>query len=188
MADKVTELLGRWSRAEPEAAGDLFAAVYDDLRRLARRALRGERRGHTLQPTALVNEAFLRLAPQQSKEWRSREHFFAVCAQLMRQVLIDHARRRLAQKRGSGPLRVSLEEASAGGARAGREADLLELDEVLRELAEIDPRRARVVEMRYFAGMTLEEIGIALERPEWEVKKDWMLAKAWLARRLKGRS
>jgi RNA polymerase sigma factor (TIGR02999 family) len=187
MGDEVTQLLGRWSRAEPDAAAELFATVYDELRRLARRALRGERRDHTLQPTALVNEAFLRLAPQHSKDWQSRSHFFAISAQVMRQVLIDHARRRLALKRGSGPLRIALEEASSrGGTAKRREVDLLHLDRALEELAELDAHRARVVELRYFSGMTLAEIGLALERPEWEVKKDWMLAKAWLARRLKG--
>jgi len=184
MAD-LTRLLHRWNRGEPEALGELFPLVYAELRRLARRALSRERRGHTLQPTALVHEAFLRLVPQQDKSWQNREHFFAVCAGLMRQVLVDHARRRGALKRGSGGLKVTLTEADAAGPPAGEALDLLQLDDALTELARIDADRARVVEMRYFAGMTVPEIAVALGRAEWDVKKDWTLAKAWLARRLK---
>jgi RNA polymerase sigma factor (TIGR02999 family) len=186
VADDLTQLLRRWNRGEPDALADLFPLVYDELRRLARRALSRERRDHTLQPTALVHEAFVRLVPQQGKEWQNREHFFAVCARLMRQVLVDHARRRKARKRGSGEVRVALEEAQvAARAAAAPEVDLLNLDRVLDELEAIDPRRARVVEMRYFAGMTVPEIGLVLGCPEWDVKKDWKLAKVWLARQLR---
>lgn len=186
MADELTQLLRRWNRGERDALGELFPLVYADLRRLARGALRGERRDHTLQPTALVHEAFLRLVPQQAKEWQNREHFFAVCARLMRQVLVDHARRRRALKRGSGELRVALDEAPGTAASvAPPEVDLLQLDQALAELERIDGPRARVVEMRYFGGMTVTEIGHVLGRSEWDVKKDWKLAKAWLARRLR---
>jgi RNA polymerase sigma-70 factor, ECF subfamily len=186
VADELTQLLRRWNRGERDALGELFPLVYADLRRLARGALRGERRDHTLQPTALVHEAFLRLVPQQAKEWQNREHFFAVCARLMRQVLVDHARRRRALKRGSGELRVALDEAPGTAASvAPPEVDLLQLDQALAELEEIDGPRARVVEMRYFAGMTVPEIGRVLGRSEWDVKKDWKLAKTWLARRLR---
>jgi RNA polymerase sigma factor (TIGR02999 family) len=184
VADDLTQLLRRWNSGEREALAAVFPLVYDELRRLARRALRHERREHTLQPTALVHEAYLRLVPQQSKEWQNREHFFAVCAQLMRQVLVDHARRRQARKRGSGGVRVLLDEA-AGAVAPDGEIDLLSLDRALDELAAIDPGRARVVEMRYFAGMTVPEIGGVLGRPEWDVKKDWKLARVWLARRLR---
>jgi RNA polymerase sigma-70 factor, ECF subfamily len=186
VADDLTQLLGRWNRGEPDALAEIIPVVYAELRELARRALRRERRDHTLQPTALVHEAFVRLVPQQAKEWQNRDHFFAVCASLMRQVLVDHARRRRAAKRGSGEIRVTLDE--AGGrlpASAPPDVELLALDDVLTELARIDERRARVVEMRYFAGMAIPEIAVVLGRAEWDVKKDWQLAKAWLARRLR---
>jgi RNA polymerase sigma factor (TIGR02999 family) len=184
VADDLTQLLGRWTRGEPDALGDLIPAVYSELRTLAARALRRERREHTLQPTALVHEAFVRLVPQQAKPWQNREHFFAVCASLMRQVLVDHARRRRAAKRGAGDVRVALEDAD--GARAAvPDVELLALDAVLSDLARIDERRARVVEMRYFAGMAIPEIALVLGRTEWDVKKDWQLARAWLARRLR---
>jgi RNA polymerase sigma factor (TIGR02999 family) len=185
MSKEVTELLRRWSEGDQDAMGDLLPEVYAELRRLARRALSRERSDHTLQPTALVNEAFLRLVPQQSKDWMNREHFFSICAMLMRQVLVDHARKHTAQKR-SAPMKVELDEGkvpSPGSAAQG--LDLLHLDEVLSALAKIDSRRARIVEMRYFAGMTVREIALVLDVPEWDVKKDWTLAKAWLRRRLK---
>jgi RNA polymerase sigma factor (TIGR02999 family) len=184
MADDLTQLLRRWTLGERDALGELLPLVYADLRRLARNALRRERSDHTLQPTALVHEAFVRLLPQQRKDWQNREQFFAVCAGLMRQVLVDHARRRGARKRAGG-LRVAIEDAEAATAAAPAEVDLLQLDRALTELEEIDGSRARVVEMRYFAGMTVEEIGGVLGRSEWDVKKDWKLAKAWLARRLR---
>ena len=186
MADEVTRLLHRWTGGEHAALAELLPIVYTDLRRLSRRALSKERRDHTLQPTALVHEAFLRVAPQQDKGWQNREHFFAVCAQVMRQVLVDHARRRRARKRGAGAVQVALQELGAAEpAAAPQVIDLLHLDQVLTDLAAIDSRRARVVEMRYFAGMTVREIGLVLDRSEWDVKKDWTLARAWLARRLK---
>lgn len=182
----VTSLLRRWTQGERDALGDLLPAVYAELRRLARQALRNERTGHTLQATALVHEAFLRLVPQQKKEWQNREHFFAVCAQAMRQVLVDHARRRQARKRGSGDLRVALAEIEEPAHDGSADAvHLLDLDRALNELAKIDARRAGIVEMRYFAGMTLKEIGVVTGRSEWDVKKDWMLAKTWLQRHLK---
>jgi len=181
----VTELLQRWNRGERDALADLVPLIYADLRRLARRALGHERRGHTLQPTALVHEAFVRLVPQQGKAWQNRQHFFAVSAGVMRQVLVDYARRRRARKRGAGELPIALEEAGEPAPAAAPEpVDLLDVDRALVELAQVDPRLVGLVEMRYFAGMTLGEIARLLGRPEWDVKKDWMLAKAWLARRL----
>jgi RNA polymerase sigma factor (TIGR02999 family) len=171
MARDLTLMLRRWNTGEPGALGELFPLVYDDLRRMAARALRRERRDHTLQPTALVHEAFLRLVPQQAKQWQNREHFFAVCAALMRQILVDHARRRGARKRGPGVLRVSLEVAeTAREAVPPADVEVLELDRVLGELERIDRPRARIVEMRYFAGMTLSEIGLVQGRTEWDVK------------------
>ena len=188
MAD-VTRLLRRWNQGEEDALGDLLPAVYAELRKLASRALRHERGEHTLQATALVHEAFIRLVPQQKKEFQNREHFFAVSAQVMRQVLVDHARRRQAGKRGAGQLRITLDEA---GDRAPADVsdaiDMLHLDRALTELGKIDARRVRVVEMRYFAGMTVREIGHVTSRPEWDVKKDWMLAKVWLRRYLEAAS
>jgi RNA polymerase sigma factor (TIGR02999 family) len=181
----VTRLLRRWTQGEQDALGDLLPAVYAELRRLARRALKHERGEHTLQATALVHEAFLRLVPQQKKDWQNREHFFAVSAQLMRQVLVDHARRRLAGKRGSGDLRIALDDVENRAPVSGPDGiDMLHLDRALTELGKIDARRARIVEMRYFAGMTVREIGVVTGRPEWDVKKDWMLAKTWLRRYL----
>jgi RNA polymerase sigma factor (TIGR02999 family) len=164
---------------------DLLPLVYAELRRRARRALRGERSDHTLQPTALVNEAYLRLVPQQSKDWVNREHFFSVCAHLMRQVLVDHARKRGAIKRNPGKLKVQLDEGKiASPVTPADGVELLHFDRVLSDLAGIDARRARVVEMRYFAGMTIPEIALVLGVHEPDVKKDWTLAKVWLRRRL----
>jgi RNA polymerase sigma factor (TIGR02999 family) len=181
----VTSLLRRWTQGEQDALGDLVPAVYVELRRLARQALRRERGDHTLQPTALVHEAFLRLLPQQRKQWHNRGHFFAVCAQLMREVLVDHARRHRARKRGGGDVLLDLDAVMDDVNTVGRDSvDLLRLDGALSELAAIDARRAGIVEMRYFAGMTLKEIGTVTSRPEWDVKKDWLLAKAWLKRNL----
>jgi RNA polymerase sigma-70 factor, ECF subfamily len=182
----VTSLLRRWTQGEQDALGDLVPAVYTELRRLARLALRRERGDHTLEPTALVHEAFLRLVPQQRKAWHNRDHFFAVCAQLMRQVLVDHARRHRAKKRGGGDLRIDLDAIPDDTRSESPDAvDMLRLDRALSELAAIDAPRASIVEMRYFAGMTVKEIGVAVGRPEWDVKKDWLLAKAWLKRNLK---
>jgi RNA polymerase sigma factor (TIGR02999 family) len=184
MAD-LTRMLHRWNRGEAEALGEIFPLVYGELRRVARRALSRERRNHTLQPTALVHEAYLRLVPQQGKSWQNREHFFAVCAGLMRRILVDHARRRDALKRGSGGVRLTLADPGTATPAAEAELDLLRLDDALAELHRVDGGRARIVEMRYFAGLTVPEIALVLGRPEWDVKKDWRLAKAWLARRLK---
>ena len=186
MTDDLTRLLGRWNRGEPEALEAIIPVVYAELRTLAARALRRERREHTLQPTALVHEAFVRLVPQQAKPWHNRDHFFAVCSSLMRQVLVDHARRRRAAKRGAGDVRVTLTEAEGRAVAAvPPDVELLALDGVLSDLERIDERRARVVEMRYFAGMAIPEIALVQGRSEWDVKKDWQLAKAWLARRLR---
>lgn len=185
MARDVTLLLRRWREGDPQALDELIPLVYDELRRQARGAMRAERAGHTLQPTALVHETFVRLLPQNEKDWQSRQHFFAVAANLMRQVLVDHARRRRARKRDGGT-RVELDEATFL-AREGdsRVVDVLELDRALEDLAQLDPERASVVELRCFGGLTLKEIAASRGAEEWSIKKDWKLARAWLSRRLR---
>jgi RNA polymerase sigma factor (TIGR02999 family) len=152
--------------------------VYDELRRIAHRYVQRERDGHTLQTTALVNEAYLRLAGQQKIEWQSRAHFFAVTAQVMRHILIDHARRRHYAKRGGDAPHVPLDEAA--GMSGQRAAELVALDEALDELAKLDPRKSRVVELRYFGGLSMEETAEVLEVSLMTVRRDWRVAKAWL--------
>jgi RNA polymerase sigma-70 factor (ECF subfamily) len=175
---EVTRLLVEWGNGDGEALERLMPLVYDELRRLARNYMRRERPGHTIQPTALVNEAYLRLVEQTNIRWQNRAHFFGVAAGVMRRVLCDHARARLADKRGGGAPRVSLVEAAA--VSDGQTADILALDEALRELAEVDPRKARVVELRYFGGLSVEETAEVLKVSRSTVLHDWNLAKAWL--------
>lgn len=158
-----------------------MTCVYDDLRRLARRYLSRERQGHTLQTAALVNEAYLRLLGQQETNWQDRAHFFAVVARIMRHLLIDHARSRGYAKR-NGDLKVTLDESLA--AAPERSCDLLALNEVLERLAAIDPRKARIVELRYFVGLSVEETAEALNLSDITIKREWLKAKAWLFREL----
>ena len=177
----VTVLLRAWSGGDPAALDQLTSIVYDELHRLARRYLRGERRDHSLQTTALVNEAYLRLVDRTRMEWQDRAHFFAVSAQAMRRILVDHARRRNV-KRGRGLRRVSLDEATMiGGERA---TDLAALDDALTLLAERDPRKAQVVEMRFFGGLSVEESAEVLGVSPVTVMRDWRAARAWLYREL----
>ena len=180
----VTELLLEWRRGDKAALDRLTPLVYDELRRIAHRYMRGERDGHTLETTALVNEAYLRLAGQQRVEWQDRAHFFAVTAQVMRHVLIDHARRRHYAKRGGdNAQQVPLEEAHAmSGERA---AELVALDEALEKLAQLDPRKSRVVELRYFGGLSLEETAAILEVSVMTVRRDWRAARAWLYKKMR---
>jgi RNA polymerase sigma factor (TIGR02999 family) len=182
--DEVTRLLVAWRDGQPGALDRLIPLVYDELRRQARRQLRQERAGHTLQPTALVHEAFLRLVGQ-SAQWQNRRHFFAVASQAMRRVLVDHARARDAAKRGDGATRVTLDDAAVEGRPA--EVDVLALDEVLGRLEQLDPRQARVVELRYFGGLSAPEAAEALEVSLATVNRDWAMARAWLFRELGGR-
>lgn len=177
----VTELLGRWRAGDGLAEGELIARVYGDLRRIARRQLARERQGHTLQPTALAHEAYLKLADQERVVWNGRTHFLAVAALAMRRILVSHARERGAAKRGGGALRVTLD---GNLAVAERDFDLAALDEALVELARRDPRAARVVELRFFGGLTLDETASALGVSPATVKVDWSLARSWLFRRL----
>jgi RNA polymerase sigma-70 factor (ECF subfamily) len=159
--------------------------VYDELRRLAARYLRRERRNHTLQPTALVNEAYLRLIQGQQVQWQNRAHFFALAARLMRRILVDSARSRGYQKRGAGAAVVSLDEALA--VADGRTPDILALDDALTALAAVDSRKSQVVEMRFFGGLSIEETAEALQMSRDTVKRDWKMAKLWLLRELDGR-
>ena len=181
----VSVLLRAWSDGDSKALDQLTPIVYDELHRLARRYLRGERRDHSLQTTALVNEAYLRLVDHTRMEWQDRAHFFAVSAQVMRRILVDHARRRNV-KRGHGLRRVSLEEATMIGRE--RPTDLAALDEALTLLAERDPRKAQVVEMRFFGGLSVEESAEVLGLSPVTVMRDWRTAKAWLYRELSSRS
>ena len=177
----VTELLFAWSEGDAAALDRLAPIVYDELRRLARRYMARERPGHTLQTTAVVNEAYLRLVDCNRMRWRDRAHFFAVSSQMMRRILVDYARRNNV-KRGEGLQRVSFEEAATIGADRG--AMFPAIDDALNALAEIDPRKARVVELRFFGGLSVEETAEALQLSAITVMRDWSTAKAWLYREL----
>jgi len=177
----VAVLLRAWSDGDSKALDQLTPIVYDELRRLARHYLRGERQDHSLQTTALVHEAYLRLVDHTRMEWQDRAHFFAVSAQVMRRILVDHARRRNV-KRGRGLRRVSLEEATLVG--GDRPTDLAALDDALTSLAERDPRKAQVVEMRFFGGLSVEESAEVLGVSPVTVMREWRTAKAWLYREL----
>jgi RNA polymerase sigma factor (TIGR02999 family) len=183
----VTRLLARWSRGEQEALNELLPIVYGELRRMAGRQLRAKRQEHTLTPTALVHEVYLRLVDQRRADWQNRTQFFAVAARLMRRVLVDHARARLAGKRGGGLVVVPLEQAGDPEAVASPMADVLAVDEALTRLAALDGEQARLVELRFFAGLTVEEIAPLLRRSERTVKREWRLARAWLFRELQPR-
>ena len=177
---QVTKLLVDWSNGDQSALEQLTPLVYSELRRLAGRYLRKERPDHTLQSTALVHEAFIRLIDQRSVRWQNRAHFFGVAAQMIRRILVDHARGRHASKRGSGAPRLSLDEAIALPDR--KDLDLVALDDALNSLSKIDPQQARIVELRFFTGLTVEETAEVLGISPATVKRDWVTAKAWLYR------
>lgn len=181
-ANDLTGLLIEWARGDKAALDQLTPLVYDEIRRIAHRYVQHEREGQTLQTTALVHEAYLRLAGSQNVDWQNRAHFFAVTAQVMRHILIDHARRRQYVKHGGEAQRVSIDAATKEAALMSqpRAAELLALDEALTELAKIDPRKSRVVELRYFGGLSLEETADVLEISAMTVRRDWRAAKAWL--------
>lgn len=181
---RLTQLLIAWSEGDQRALDELFPLVYDELRRMARRQMRRERPGHTLRTTALVNDAYLRLVDQREVHWQNRAHFFAIAAQMMRRILVDHARSKRYEKRGAGAAHVPLEEAAV--LAHGKEAEIIALDEALVALGEIDPRRARVVELRYFGGLSNEEIGEVLKVSPNTVTRDWNMARAWLYQELSG--
>jgi RNA polymerase sigma factor (TIGR02999 family) len=174
----ITGLLLAWSDGDREALEELTPLVYQELKKLAESYLRKERAGHTLQPTALAHEAYIKLIDQRSVRWRNRAHFYGIAAQAMRRILVDHARARLAEKRGSGVDVVSLDEAiDVSDERAGQ---LLALDDALKRLADLDQQTSRVVELRYFGGMTLEETAEVLGVSRATVIREWRMAKAWL--------
>ncbi len=178
----VTELLLAWSGGDDSALERLMPAVHAELRRLARREMRRERPGHTLQTTALVNEAYLRLVDMAGMAWNDRVHFFAVSARLMRRILVDHARSRLYQKRGGGATVVPFDEGLTVAADPG--VDLVALDDALAALATLDPRKSQVVELRFFGGLSVDETATALHVSTGTVMRDWRLAKAWLLKQL----
>jgi len=177
-----TRLLDNWKNGDPTALAKLTPFVYDELRRIAHRYAQRERNGHTLQTTALVNEAYLRLAATEKLDWQDRSHFFSVTAQVMRHILIDHARRRRYLKHGGDAQRVSLAEAALMASE--RAAELLALDEALEELGRLDRRKASVVELRYFGGLSLAATAETLGVSQMTVRRDWRAAKAWLFRKL----
>jgi RNA polymerase sigma-70 factor, ECF subfamily len=180
--DDVTRLLVGWGDGDQAALDELIPLVYDELKRLAHYFMRRERPGHTLQTTALVDEAYLRLADQRHAQWKSRAQFFHIAAQFMRRILVDHARSQLRAKRGGGAIKVSLDEVAVLSPERG--ADLLSLDAALERLALIDRRKAEVVELRYFAGLSVEEAADVLNVSPITIKRDWLVAKAWLRREI----
>jgi len=181
---EVTGLLLEWSDGDRAAYDKLVPLVYEELHRLAHHYMRRERPGHTLQTSALVDEAYLRLVDQRNVRWQNRTHFFAISAELMRRILVDHARKHARAKRGGGAQMVELDEAATVSAE--RSTDLVALDEALTELAKIDPRKSRVVELRFFGGLDVNETAAALGVHPNTVIKDWSLAKAWLFEKVTG--
>lgn len=180
---QVTLLLAKWAEGSQQALEELTPLVYRELRQLAAAYLRRERLGHTLQPTALVHEAYLRLVDQSNPNWQNRAHFYGIAARLMRQTLVDHARRRLADKRAG--LRVPLEQAVSFEQEGGH--DLVALDAGLTALEKIDPRKCKAVELRYFGGLSMEEIAQSLEVSAVTVRRDLRMAEAWLHRKMQSR-
>ena len=178
----VTQLLIDWSAGDQRALDEMIPLVYDQLRLQAARALRAENAGHTLEATALVHEVYFRLVDQARAQWQNRTQFFGMAAQLMRRILIDHARARLSEKRGGGVRAITLQDVHAEA--AARPVDVLALDEALERLAAMDPFQARLVELRYFAGLNIEETATALGVSPATVKREWRLARAWLSREL----
>jgi RNA polymerase sigma factor (TIGR02999 family) len=185
MDPTISQLLRQWSGGDEKALERLMPLVYDELRRLARSYLRRERPDHTLQPTALVNEAYLRLIEQRSVTWKNRAHFFGIAAQMMRRILVNHALAKRAAKRGGFADTLTLEDAEARRlVPDARGVDVLSLDEALQELARLDERQSRVVELRYFGGLSIEEAAAALDLSPATVKREWSTARVWLRRRL----
>jgi RNA polymerase sigma factor (TIGR02999 family) len=178
----ITELLMQWRAGDTSALERLIPLVHDELRRLARQCMRREREGHTLQTTALVNEAYLRLVNSSRVEWHDRTHFFAIAAQLMRRVLVDEVRKHRYQKRGGGFTRITLDEGLATSQQ--RALDLLALDLALDRLAQFAPRKCQIIEMRFFGGLSIDETGIVLGVSTDTVKREWRTAKLWLLREL----
>ena len=181
---EITQLLMAWSEGDESALAELTPLVHEELRRLAHHYMSGEREGHTLQTTALVNEAYVRLIDWKNVRWQNRAHFFGVSAQLMRRILVDFARSRGYQKRGGGANAVDLDEAAVIAEDKG--TDMVALDEALNALARLDERQSRVVELKFFGGLSIDEIAAVLKVSEGTVRRDWSLARAWLHRKLQG--
>lgn len=181
---EVTLLLRAWSEGNEESLDRLAPLVYHELHRIAGRLMARERPNHTLQPTALINEAYLRLVDSEQAGWKDRAHFFALCARAMRRILVDHARSRGSAKRGGGEILMPLKEALVSG--QARDRNLLELDDALKQLAELDPRKSQVVELRFFGGLNVEETAEALNISPETVQRDWKMARLWLYRELSG--
>jgi len=181
----ITDLLNNWRQGDGAALDKLIPLVYQDLRRIAARQLRQERPNHTLQPTALVHEMFLKLVDQDRIQWQNRAQFFGIAAQLIRRVLVDYVRTRNAEKRGGGAVTIALDDVAAEG--GGREIDLIRLDEALQSLAATDEQQSRVVEIRFFGGLSIEETAEVLGISTSTVKRDWIAAKAWLYREMSRR-
>lgn len=181
-AHSVTRLLHLWGNGDREALSELTPLVYAELRRLAARSLRQERLDHTLESTALVHEAFLRLVDQKDVQWQNRSQFFALASELIRRILVDYARARKTAKRGGGQLMLALDDALAKPQE--RSLDLVRLDESLEALSQIDPRQGKIIELRYFGGLTIEETAAVLDVSPATVKREWTMAKAWLKREM----
>jgi RNA polymerase sigma-70 factor, ECF subfamily len=181
--NSITQLLVAWSDGDRAALDELVPLVYSELRRIARNYMRGERKGHTLQTTALIDETYVRLVNQKHVRWQNRAHFLAIASSLMRRILVDYARRRQYQKRGAGALQVTL--GNAETVAIERTPDLVALDEALTSLAQIDERRSRVVELKFFGGLSIEETAEVLKVSPTTVERDWTVAKAWLHKTLK---
>jgi RNA polymerase sigma factor (TIGR02999 family) len=177
---KITRMLADYRKGDKRALEELLPAVYDHLHRLAENYMRRERSGHTLQPTALVNEAFVRIVRGAEVDWKDRAHFFAIAASVMRRILVDHAKAKRADKRGGGGVHVAFDEAIHGGASGNADTDLLELDGALERLAAVEPRWAKVIELRYFGGLEIDAIAEALGVSPATVKRDFSAAKLWL--------
>ena len=182
-APDVTQLLVNWSRGDQAALDQLMPLVYGELRRLAAAYLRRERSNHTLQSTALVHEAFLRMVNQQDVQWKNRAHFYGIAAQMIRRILVDYARSQHAEKRGAGAVKLELDEAMAV-AQTNSEVDLLSLSDSLDRLAQLDERQSRVVELRFFAGLSIEETAEVLQLSPASIKREWQTARAWLFREM----
>jgi RNA polymerase sigma factor (TIGR02999 family) len=178
----VSKLLVNWRQGDPDALGALMPLLYRELRRLAHSHLQGQRRDHTLQSTALVHEAYLKLMKLEDMDWQNRAHFFGVAAQVMRGILVDYARNRDAAKRGGGAYKLSLDEAL--GKAEQRELNLVALDDALKDLAEIDPRQSRIVELRFFGGLSIEETSEVLGVSPATTKREWAAARTWLYRQM----
>jgi RNA polymerase sigma factor (TIGR02999 family) len=186
LAAEITDLLAAWSQGDKQALEQLLPLVYDELRRVAARRLAHERPGHTLQPTALAHEAYLKLVGERGANWQGRAQFYGVAAEAMRRILVDHARARATAKRGAAQVMLSVDDVDVPGASGAAPIDLLALDAALERLAAVDPRLARIVELRHFGGLSVAETARVLHSSPATVKRNWALARAWLFRELGG--